>query len=268
MDVEEEDVQETLEETLDVKENKKGKVEVGGEGQGEEEEDGGEEEGGEGEGEEEEGGEGEGEEEEGGEGEGEEEDDEDEEEEEEEEEEGDEEIDDEDEEEDGDDDEEEDDDDEDEEEEDDEGAETSSSPMPFRYPAAAPDWNRLPLRERTFKIARFMKCTTEGCECSGMEPPSGADIRVIPREEVEAERGGYGDVDMGGEDGRTVEGWWKVCGACGHGWEDIGDEGGHVFPAGLSQTEKNRRGKVVGRMEELLQVGRRPSVELVERLLD
>ena len=57
----------------------------------------------------------------------------------------------------------------------------------------------------------------------------------------------------GVEKWRTEEGWWRVCGRCRHPWEE-GE--GHVFPEDLSPAERTRRGKVVGRIEEILQVRR------------
>lgn len=113
----------------------------------------------------------------------------------------------------------------------------------YRYPLAVPDFTTLPERHRQFKIARFVECQEEGCDCSGMEPPEGS--LIVSEAEV-------GDDEMNGDvDGRTEEGWWEDCGKCGHGWKD-GE--GHVFPAGLTAVERTRRGKVVGRIEEILQV--------------
>ena len=144
--------------------------------------------------------------------------------------------------------EEEDDDDEEDEDEDDEDEdedEEDESGPSFRYPPAVPDWTKLDDRERLFKAARFMSCQVSGCHCDGLQPPEGADLVVAGAE-------GDEDGEMGEESGeRTSEGWWRICGNCGHGWE-AGK--GHVFPPGLTMAERNRRGKVVGRIEEFLQV--------------
>lgn len=156
----------------------------------------------------------------------------------------------------------EDEDDEEEEEEDDDddaqpkkvNAPSLSAPtgIKFRYPPAVEDITTVSDRERAFKTARFVGCTIDGCDCSGLEPPSGSKITIARETD---------DVDMnGGEDGvdeevlrswRTDEGWWKRCGVCGHGWED---DGGHVFEDDVPDVERRRREKVVGRIEELLQV--------------
>ncbi len=132
----------------------------------------------------------------------------------------------------------------------DEGESGPSGVVVYRYPASVPDFTELSDREKTFKIARFVSCTVEGCDCSGLEPPKGSEVVLVAREEV----GMHGDVEMDGEEReRTEEGWWRVCERCRHGWE----EGvGHVFPVNLGKPERVRRGKVVGRIEEILQVGK------------
>lgn len=157
-----------------------------------------------------------------------------------------------------DDDEEEDDDDEDavppaeDEDEDDEGAEddddSTGATTSFRYPASVPDFALLTQREKAFKIGRFVACTAADCSCTGLQPPNGADIVLVSRDQMAMEGGYRGS-------GMTSEGWWSHCGECGHGWE--GDTG-HVWPTGLAKDEKVRRGKVVGRIEELLQVSVAP----------
>ena len=148
-----------------------------------------------------------------------------------------------------DDDEEEADGDEDEEEDEDEAAdddEDEGQSSTYRYPASVPDFAILPDREKRFKLARYFPCTMPNCKCCGLVPPSGSEVELQPRDQINPNE----DVDMNGDDDeRTPEGWWRECGECRHGWED----GGHVLPHGLDQTEKLRRGKVVGRIEELLQ---------------
>ena len=123
----------------------------------------------------------------------------------------------------------------------------SSSKPVFRYPPAVPDWTALPSREKLFKVARFLKCTETDCDCTGMEPPQNADVVLGSRDD-------QAPSVAADDDERTQEGWWKYCGACSHGWEDSG-QGGHIWPPNLAEAEKTRRGKVAGRIEELLQVG-------------
>lgn len=102
----------------------------------------------------------------------------------------------------------------------------------------------------------------------------GRKVSQVSRKEMRAaaekESGGSidvdvdADVDMDGEEAdeealevwRTPEGWWKRCGRCDHGWEgeEVVDDGGHVWGDDVSESERRRRGKVVGRIEELLQV--------------
>lgn len=127
----------------------------------------------------------------------------------------------------------------------------------FRYPAAVPDFTTLDEREQQFKVARFVRCQVEDCTCEGLEPPmsSSPELREVSRHELESgdmeDLEVPEDVEEGAvENWRSEEGWWRRCGRCGHGWE--GD--GHVFPADEASGEKVRKGRVVGRIEELLQV--------------
>lgn len=169
--------------------------------------------------------------------------------------------------EDGDDDAEDEDDDDDEEEdgdadEDDDGDQRDEwvdcpEDMTFRYPSAVPDFSLLDGREQEFKLARFLHCQSEDCTCEGLEPPmsSSPELKEISREEIESGELEDLDVPEGVEEGavekwRSEEGWWRRCGRCGHGWE--GD--GHVFAPDEASGEKIRKGRVVGRIEELLQV--------------
>lgn len=129
--------------------------------------------------------------------------------------------------------------------------------MTFRYPSAVPDFSLLDGREQEFKLARFLHCQAEDCTCEGLEPPmsSSPELKEVSREEIESGELEDLDVPEGVEEGavekwRSEEGWWRRCGRCGHGWE--GD--GHVFAADESSGEKIRKGRVVGRIEELLQV--------------
>lgn len=119
----------------------------------------------------------------------------------------------------------------------DEDDETEAESIAFRYPASVSDFTTLPEREQQFKIARFVPCQMEGCDCQGLDPPEGSRVSLATREEVEMEETGE-------------EGWWTLCGICGHGWEDEG----HVWGDDVSGPERVRRGKVVGRIEEMLQV--------------
>jgi histone acetyltransferase len=126
---------------------------------------------------------------------------------------------------------------------------TQSSPSgvsgSFKYPAAVADFTKLSSREQAFKVARYIPCTDDGCDCQGLEPPEDTEVKVVSREEAE-------EVDMDSEDSeeKTREGWWRVCGKCGHGWEGEG----HVWAEEVDTGERLRRSRVVGRIEELLQV--------------
>lgn len=121
----------------------------------------------------------------------------------------------------------------------------------FIYPAAVPDFTSLSSRETSFKVARFLACQVEGCDCKGLLPPRDAIVRLASRDELD-EEGNLVDPEepMQGRD-RTREGWWRLCGGCGHGWEK---GTGHVWAQDVGETERFRRGKVMGRIEELLQV--------------
>lgn len=127
----------------------------------------------------------------------------------------------------------------------------------FRYPAAVPDFTTLDEREQQFKVARFMRCQAEDCTCEGLEPPmsSSPELREVSREALDSGDMEELEVPDGVEDGavekwRSEEGWWRRCGRCGHGWE----VDGHVFDIDEAAGEKVRKGRVVGRIEELLQV--------------
>lgn len=139
----------------------------------------------------------------------------------------------------------------------------------FRYPSSVPNFTVLSQHEKAFKVARFLPCTAPSCACTGLEPPAGRTIKVTKHgtsnEEDEDDEDEDDDVSM--EDAedpsefedrkaewRTKEGWWRICGKCGHGWEN----GGHVWGDDVPPKERTRRGKVVGRIEEILEVGLRP----------
>jgi histone acetyltransferase len=121
----------------------------------------------------------------------------------------------------------------------------SSSALTFRYPAAVSEFTRLSGREQAFKVARFLPCTDDECDCKGLEPPEEAEVRLVSREEVNEV-----DIQADEDDVRTKEGWWARCGRCGHGWG--GD--GHTWAKDVDRGERLRRSRVVGRIEEILQV--------------
>lgn len=156
----------------------------------------------------------------------------------------------------GDDDDDDDDDDEegdDDEDEDEDDADESKSAIDvpkgptFRYPPAVEDISTVSERERKFKFARFLVCTVDGCDCSGLEPPAGSTVVLAVRDEDVP----MADADDAASAWRTEEGWWNMCGKCRHGWQ--GEEG-HVVAEDVDDDERRRREKVVGRIEELLQV--------------
>lgn len=133
--------------------------------------------------------------------------------------------------------------------------------LTFRYPSAVKDFTTLQPREKAFKVARFLQCQSDGCECPGLEPPMGRSVVRVTRKEMQKQEKEKfeTDVDMEGvEAWRSDEGWWKRCGRCGHGWEDTQSRAGHVWAEGVNEAERRRREKVVGRIEELLQVRQRP----------
>ncbi|ODN94203.1 histone acetyltransferase [Cryptococcus wingfieldii CBS 7118] len=135
----------------------------------------------------------------------------------------------------------------------------------FRYPPSAPDFSTLSDREKAFKVGRFLPCTVAECACTGLEPPVDRVVKLGKRDEDEDEDEDDiedEDEDVSMEDAesvesmerrkkewRTEEGWWRICGRCGHGWEGQG----HIWASDIPPKEKTRRGKVVGRMEEILQ---------------
>ncbi|WVQ99466.1 hypothetical protein IAU59_006601 [Kwoniella sp. CBS 9459] len=144
--------------------------------------------------------------------------------------------------------------------------------LKFKYPAAVADFTKLSEREKSFKVARYLKCTVPECDCGGLEPPLGNIIKISKArdqddeedddeededDENENDNENDGDVSMNGENfeerknlWKTEEGWWKICGICGHGW---GKGQGHTWEEDVDKAERVRRGKVVGRIEEILQ---------------
>ncbi|WRT66439.1 uncharacterized protein IL334_003396 [Kwoniella shivajii] len=144
--------------------------------------------------------------------------------------------------------------------------------LKFKYPSSVPDFTKLSDREKSFKIARFIRCQEPDCTCEGLEPPLNHSIKIVGHDQDheddeedendddeedadgDAEADGDGDISMSEELlerkklWRNGNGWWKLCGHCSHGWEGKG----HVFPKEVDSKERNRRGKVVGRIEELL----------------
>ena len=125
----------------------------------------------------------------------------------------------------------------------------------FKYPPAVPDFSVLPDRVQRFKKARFTSCTDQGCTCPGLVPPIGAVINPGCAEGDEEED----EEDDDGEDlkrWRTPEGYWRACGECGHGWESTR---GHVGSMRETAEEGRRKGRVIGRIEELLNVRALPS---------
>ncbi len=129
---------------------------------------------------------------------------------------------------------------------------------PFTYPAAVPDISVLSNRIQSFKLARWLKCRTEGCDCSGLRPPP--NVKVVLEDEVgEGNEDEEEDDEM--DDGEDVKGkksvvekLWEICGSCGHGWASASEEhGGHLLPEEVDTAERDRRRRVIGRVEELLQ---------------
>lgn len=121
----------------------------------------------------------------------------------------------------------------------------------FKYPPAVSDFSVLPDRVQRFKKARFTSCTDQGCTCPGLVPPLGAVINLGAAEADEEEE----EEEEEAEDlkrWRTPEGYWRECGECGHGWESTR---GHVGSMRETAEEGRRKGRVIGRIEELLNVG-------------
>jgi len=114
----------------------------------------------------------------------------------------------------------------------------------YVYPAAAEDIAKLSADVQDFKLARFLRCRTEGCECEGLRPPEGAVIRI----QVVKGKGKEKETDS-----KTV--LWDTCGQCSHGWRlDDEPDGGHTLSEDISEAEQQRRRRVDGRMEEIYNV--------------
>jgi hypothetical protein len=95
-----------------------------------------------------------------------------------------------------------------------------------------------------FKLARFLPCRTEGCGCTGLRPPLGAVVRL----QVIKGKGKEKEND-------SKPSLWDTCGHCGHGWRsDDEPDGGHTLNEDIGQVEQQRRRRVAGRIEEILNV--------------
>ena len=114
----------------------------------------------------------------------------------------------------------------------------------YVYPAAAEDISKLTPDVQDFKLARFLPCRTEGCECEGLRPPEGAVIRI----QVVKGKGKEKETDS-----KPV--LWDTCGQCSHGWRlDDEPDGGHTLSEDINEAEQQRRRRVAGRMEEIYNV--------------
>lgn len=95
-----------------------------------------------------------------------------------------------------------------------------------------------------FKLARFIPCRTDDCDCTGLRPPEGAQIRL----QVTKNKGKGKEVDP-----KPI--LWDTCGQCGHGWRlDDEPDGGHTLSEEIGEDEQRRRRRVAGRIEELYNV--------------
>jgi hypothetical protein len=124
-----------------------------------------------------------------------------------------------------------------------------SSSMEYHYPAPIDNYADVPTREKQFRAGRFLPCQVAGCTCTGMEPPHGAIIHISVGEPMDP-------AVVKASKNMTAEGWWRTCGICGHGWEGTG----HVFPDRVDGSERERRGRVMSRIEEMLAVSKPSSV--------
>lgn len=121
------------------------------------------------------------------------------------------------------------------------------------------------LCEKVFKVVRFLYCIVFSCVCIGFEFFVGRMIWIIKYDfsnEDEDDEDEDDDVFMEDfenlldfedkkDEWRMKEGWWRICGKCGYGWES----GGYVWVDDVFLKERIRRGKVVGRIEEIFEVG-------------
>lgn len=117
-------------------------------------------------------------------------------------------------------------------------------PTGYIYPLAVEDVTVLTPEVQDFKLARFLPCRTEDCDCTGLRPPEGAQIRL----QVKKNKGKEKEVDF-----KPI--LWDICGQCGHGWRlDDEPDGGHTLSEDIGEDEQQRRRRVAGRIEELYNV--------------
>lgn len=157
----------------------------------------------------------------------------------------------------------------------------------YTYPPSCIPLKYLSDATQQIKLARFLKCRTEGCSCDGLKPPG----FPFSTESTSADADGKDNkatsrivLWVNPSDGLTVpkvegidaldpsareitsENLWDTCGACGCGWltggahVDLpgGGGGGHtvgdVGTEGMDKDELQRRRRVAYRAEEMLEV--------------
>lgn len=149
----------------------------------------------------------------------------------------------------------------------------------YTYPPSCVPLKHLSETTQQIKLARFLKCRTEGCACDGLKPPgytTGIEHNNAEGSKNEASRivlwtnpsytphlEGIEHLDPLARE-ITQETLWDHCGACGCGWSQGGpnvDTGrGHTIPTaveggeGVDKDELQRRRRVAHRAEEMMEV--------------
>jgi hypothetical protein len=148
----------------------------------------------------------------------------------------------------------------------------------YTYPPSCVPLKYLAENTQQIKLARFLKCRTEGCACDGLRPPgyTTGPEHTDAEEKNEASRivlwinpsstpapEGIEHLDSSAQ-GITTERLWDHCGACGCGWlaggANVDAGGGHTIPTAASgeeavdKDELQRRRRVAHRAEEMLEV--------------
>ena len=155
---------------------------------------------------------------------------------------------------------------------------TSDDPPIYTYPPSCIPLKYLSERTQQIKLARFLPCRTEGCDCTGLKPPNWRSTTDPPSTSADTNEETKGktsqiilwappassNLSVANREAldplaRTIstEHLWDACGACGCAWDDGEGKAGHTLPSGeerVDRDEVQRRRRVAHRAEEMLEV--------------
>lgn len=150
-------------------------------------------------------------------------------------------------------------------------------PPIYTYPPSCIPLKYLPERTQQIKLARFLPCRTQGCDCTGLKPQGWRSTMGPPSttDTKDERKGKTSQIILWAPPAssnlvitnrealdplaRTIptEHLWDACGACGCAWDDEEGKAGHTVPTGeggVDRDEVQRRRRVAHRAEEMLEV--------------